>query len=280
MLEASVPIYRDLDHRNQSHEAQAVSQIFPSVPDHVPTVACSISPSAPSVEIATDIPEVMSDRPQSSIIQETKSPAVPAGCKADYSALYAPTDAYAPPVYPSLSGFDASCDSAYPSLNEVSKAPTYTCSSSPAANFDPVVMAAPPSYEDYVISVVEAHDATSAESHSAATYDAPAPVVSEVSVHNSSHEISAGERIDVSPDIQMQMVETPESAEQGALKFVQCVSCSQWLQVLKEAQMVYCPTCTTVSSCDAGESAEEPPPAPPRKLEKTPWYSCINKVFS
>ena len=55
--------------------------------------------------------------------------------------------------------------------------------------------------------------------------------------------------------MRMRIVETPKHASSDSLKQVQCVSCGQTLQVLLEAKMVFCPSCSTVSPCDGSETA-------------------------
>ena len=91
----------------------------------------------------------------------------------------------------------------------------------------------------------------------------------------------AFESLAAQANMRMRIVETPKHASSDSLKQVQCVSCGQTLQVLLEAKMVFCPSCSTVSPCDGSETAASASvAAPARTLPRRGIFNCIAKAFS
>lgn len=285
-----------------SHVPEAQSDMLmeakaPELPSSPPPFREAVAPTAPpptnvEEEQSAAFSEAVTNDPSPVVVlnptvSPTLAPPAPAPpvMAQDYTTLYQHT---APQVltqssYPSLGMGEESFSSTaagYPSLDvpqSNSPYPTFAPTHFAAVHVHPVGAAAsttddvgapPPSYQDFM-------EQTSMQPQVPRTQRGAA-VISTTDENGGMSAVNGGasETIQISKNMQMQMVQTPDNVEEGELKKVQCISCNQWLQVLKEAKMVYCPTCTTVSSC-----ADVPPP-PARKLTRQPWYSCFNKVFS
>lgn len=290
--------------------SKLVTGELPDVPTHDPSLAL-VMPSAPTAPPV--LPERATVEPTASTEDASKSASAPATSEdatrsevvstskakapaavANYAKLY-PDDTTTPTsVYPTL---PTAPSAPYPDLGDV--APP-----SSAVRHEE----APPSYDAYIASTASTVSLSATQSEAEVAAEVAAAVAAadaaeaaemvakaaaaavaadEAEDHTPSRDTAAGsastESANASTSISssIRMVQTPTTAAAEDLKYVQCTSCQQWLQVLREAEMIFCPTCESVSACGDAVVTEETTPAPPPKLaSREPWYSCLSKVFS
>ena len=175
----------------------------------------------------------------------------------DYALLYEPPPNEPPPMYPSLASVPP---------------PAFASTEAQPTTLPPP----PPSYEDFM----QRREVTVAPVEETTLSPPPAQVAEGggATAEVSTREL---ESLAAQANMRMRIVETPKHASTDSLKQVQCISCGQTLQVLLEAKMVFCPSCSTVSPCDGSETAASASvPAPARTLPRRGLFNCIAKAFS
>jgi len=260
-----------------SFEARALDVMMPEVPAHAPDLSAaapvSVAPietvaesavlhaPEPAVVMAEEVqPELQIRQPPMSLeeLQATLATSERDRGARDYSLLYEPPPAEPPPMYPSLQ----------PTVTAPPAAPAATSQS-----------AVPPSYEEFI-----SHKFSAPAEVVAPEYESVAPSMEEEQsellsgdMHVSTREL---EELAAQANMKMRIIPTPKHASANSLKHVQCISCEQWMQVLAEAKMVYCSTCSSVSPCDSEGNSSQLAAEPARTLPRRGILNCIGKVFS
>ena len=193
-------------------------------------------------------------------LQATLAPNEQNRAAGDYALLYEPPPNEPPPMYPSLASVPP---------------PAFASTEAQATTLPPP----PPSYEDFM----QRREVTVApvEETTLSTPSPPAAAVAQEGGATAEVSTRELESLAAQANMRMRIVETPKHASSDSLKQVQCVSCGQTLQVLLEAKMVFCPSCSTVSPCDGSETAASASvAAPARTLPRRGIFNCIAKAFS
>ena len=177
----------------------------------------------------------------------------------DYALLYEPPPNEPPPMYPSLASVPP---------------PAFASTEAQPTTLPPPPLRRTKTLQRREVTVAPVEETTlSTPSPPAAAVAQEGGATAEVSTR----ELESPPR----KRMRMRIVETPKHASSDSLKQVQCVSCGQTLQVLLEAKMVFCPSCSTVSPCDGSETAASASvAAPARTLPRRGIFNCIAKAFS